>query len=219
MCAGEPAALDRRRFLQLVGAGVGAGLVAGPGTSLLGVLEGVGDGSAWAAGPIGADDGVLVVVGMFGGNDGLNTVVPIGDGRYYDQHGGLALPAASTIRLDGRTGLHPELTEVKRLWDAGQVAIVEGVGYQDQDLSHFNSMAYWMAGRVGGVPSSGWLGRWLDGYLAGSRDLFAAAEIGRSMPLHLVGESSRGTVVPASRPGFGSSAPNATSPCTGRCAR
>ena len=101
---GESAALDRRRFLQLVGAGVGAGLVAGPGTSLLGALDGLGDGSAWAAGPIGSDDGVLVVVGMFGGNDGLNTVVPIGDGRYYDQHGGLALPAGRRCGSMGGRG-------------------------------------------------------------------------------------------------------------------
>ena len=94
---------------------------------------------------------------------------------------------------------------MKRLWDAGQVAIVEGIGYPGQDLSHFNSMAYWMAGRVGGVPSSGWLGRWLDGFLGGSRDLFAAAEIGTGLPLHVVGQASRATVVPANRPGFGGS--------------
>ena len=64
--AGDPYTLDRRRFLQLVGMGMGAGLVAGPGTSLLEhVLLGH-DPAAWAAGPIGANDGVLVVIGMFG---------------------------------------------------------------------------------------------------------------------------------------------------------
>ena len=203
VASGAAAALDRRRFLQLVGAGFGAGLVAGPGSSLLGLGDDVGGGTAWAAGPLGPDDGILVVLGMYGGNDGLNTVVPIADGRYYDQHAALAIPAASTLRLDGRSGLHPALTEVERRWNAGEVAIVEGVGYPDGDLSHFNSMAWWMSGRVGGIPESGWLGRWLDGHLGGRRDLFAAVEIGSSLPLHLVGQASRGTVVPAGRPGFG----------------
>ena len=71
--------------------------------------------------------------------------------------------------------------------------------------SHFNSMAKWMAGSPTGIPTSGWLGRWLDGYLGGGKDLFAAAEIGHSVPLHLIGQAQRGTAVPAGRPSFGAS--------------
>ena len=195
--------LDRRRFLQLVGMGVGAGLMAGSGGSLLDHLLLGHDPSAWAAGPIGAHDGVLVVIGMFGGNDGLNTVVPFDDPLYYQQHGGLAIPAGQTLPIARGLGLNPALTELKRWWDAGQLAVVQGVGYPNADFSHFNSMAYWMAGQVGGIPSTGWLGRWLDGYLGGGRDLFAAAEVGYSVPLHLIGANQRGTVVPTSKPGFG----------------
>ena len=198
-------ALDRRRFLQLVGLGLGAGALAGPTSSLLDMaLPGL-DPSAWAAGPIGPNDGVLIVLGMFGGNDGLNTVVPIKDQRYYGQHGRLAISPNSTLPIDGATGLHPELTALKQFWDAGQLAIVEGIGYPNPDLSHFNSMAKWMAGSPTGIPTSGWLGRWLDGYIGGGKDLYAAAEIGRSVPLHLVGRTQRGTAVPAGRPSFGAS--------------
>ena len=100
-------------------------------------------------------------------------------------------------------GLNPALTELKRWWDAGQLAVVQGIGYPNADFSHFNSMAYWMSGQVGGIPSTGWLGRWLDGYLGGGRDLFAAAEVGYSVPLHLIGANQRGTVVPTSKPAFG----------------
>ena len=96
----DPFSIDRRRFLQAVGMGLGAGLVAGPGTSLLDAALPGHDPSAWALGPIGPTDGVLVVIGMYGGNDGLNTVVPINDGRYYDQHGSLAIPAGQTLPLD-----------------------------------------------------------------------------------------------------------------------
>ena len=194
--------LDRRRFLQLVGMGMGAGMVAGPGSSLLDTALGNGN-TSWAAGPIGATDGILVVLGMFGGNDGLNTVVPITDGIYYDQHGDLAVPPADTLSINSTTGLHPELTVLKEFWDQDQLAIVEGLGYPNADLSHFNSMAKWMSGKPSGLPTSGWVGRWLDGYLNGSKDLFAAAEVGHSLPLHMIGQASRATAIPANRPSFG----------------
>ncbi|MEL6891589.1 MAG: DUF1501 domain-containing protein [Actinomycetota bacterium] len=198
----DPAGLDRRRFLQLVGMGLGAGAVAGPGTSLLDSALGH-DASAWAAGPIGANDGVLIVIGLFGGNDGLNTVVPVNDGRYYAQHGALAVPAGETLRLDANAGLNPGLPVLKRFWDADQLAIVEGVGHGLDDFSHFSSMAKWMAGRPTGIPDSGWLGRWLDGYLSSGQDLFAAAEIGYSLPLHMIGRSGAATTVPVGQPDFG----------------
>ena len=199
----DPFSIDRRRFLQAVGMGLGAGLVAGPGTSLLDAVLPGHDPSAWALGPIAPTDGILVVIGMYGGNDGLNTVVPINDGLYYDQHGSLAVPAGSTLPLDANSGLHPDLIEFKRFWDADQLAIVEGVGHMQEEFSHFNSMAKWMSGRPTGLTSSGWLGRWLDGYLGGSTDLFAAAEVGYSVPLHMIGERSIATTVPTARPGFG----------------
>jgi len=198
-------ALDRRRFLQLVGLGVGAGALTGSASSLLDMsLPGL-DPSVWAAGPAGPNDGVLIVIGMFGGNDGLNTVVPINDQQYYGQHGTLAIAPQNTLPIDAATGLNAELTTFKQFWDTGQLAIVEGVGYPDPDLSHFNSMAKWMAGSPTGIPTSGWVGRWLDGYLGGTKNLYAAAEIGQSVPLHLVGRTQRGTAVPAGRPSFGAS--------------
>ncbi len=199
----DRALLDRRRFLQLVGMGAGAGLVAGGGGTLLDSLIPGYDPSAWAAGPLGPNDGIVVVLGMFGGNDGLNMVVPYNDSDYYEMHGSLAIPGAQTLDLDGDVGLHPALTDLKTWWDRGEMAIVEGIGYPTPDLSHFNSMAYWMSGRPNQIPTSGWLGRWLDGYLGGGSDLYAAAEIGNSIPLHLIGEHHRGTGVPARRPSYG----------------
>jgi uncharacterized protein (DUF1501 family) len=205
----DPYMLDRRRFLQLIGMGMGAGLVAGSTGSLLDKVFLPGhDPSAWAAGPIGPHDGVLVVIGMFGGNDGLNSLVPFNDPLYYQQHGSLAIPADQTLPIAPGVGLNPALTELKSRWDAGQLAVVQGVGYPNADFSHFNSMAYWMSGQVGGIPASGWLGRWLDGYLGSGRDLFAAAEVGYSVPLHLIGANQRGTVVPTSKPNFGTSTDN-----------
>ena len=205
----SPAGVDRRRFLRLVGMGAGAGIAGtlGGGSLLDRVLPGH-DASAWAAGPIGANDGVLIVIGMYGGNDGLNMVAPVTDPDYAAQRGTLALRPDTSLLIDAETGLHPNLTELKARWDLGQLAIVEGVGYPNPDLSHFTSMANWMSGRPGSLPTTGWLGRWLDGYLAGTRDLHAAASIGSSVPLTLVGATARATAVPERQPTFGADTTN-----------
>ena len=167
------------------------------------MLEALGGRETWAAPPVGSNEGILLIVGMYGGNDGFNTLVPFTDSNYYAQHGSLAIPAAQTLQLNDRVGLNPRLTALKRFWDSGQLAIVEGVGYPNADLSHFNSMAIWMSGIRNGIPSSGWIGRWLDGHLPGGPDLYTAASIGSGVPLHMLGQQRRATAVPPGRPGFG----------------
>ena len=191
----SPHTLDRRRFLQLVGMGVGAGALLGPAA-----FSGRRD-QAWAA-PIGPTDGILVLVGFFGGFDGLNTVVPFDNADYYAQHGSLALAASQLLPLGPHVGLHPSLPFLKSLYDRGDVAVVQGVGYPNPDLSHFSSMATWMYGRAdSGPPATGWIGRWLDGL--GGNELLRAASVGQGLPLHLVGASQRGIAVPEWGLGFG----------------
>jgi uncharacterized protein (DUF1501 family) len=200
----DPATLDRRRFLQLVAGGVGGGLALG--TLGEALLPGFGpealDRVHAASSPLGPGDSILVIIGMYGGNDGLNTVVPYTDGNYYTQHGAQAVPAGSVLPLSSTLGLHPNLPELKRWWDDRRLAVVLGVGYPDPDLSHFNSMAYWMSGHRYQIPSSGWVGRWLDG-LGGGDDLFRAAAIGTSVPLHMAGTIRRASAVPPQEPPFG----------------
>ncbi|MFZ9628187.1 MAG: DUF1501 domain-containing protein [Ilumatobacteraceae bacterium] len=197
----DPRSVDRRNFLRLVGMGLGAGALAGGLDELVRVGL-VPDSIAEAATPIGAADGVLVFVGLDGGLDGLNTVVPYADGNYYTQHGSLALPASSLHILDPAVGLHPSLSYVKSLYDLGEVAVVQGIGYPSPSFSHFSSMAAWMyGGTAAGVPSSGWVGRWLDGFA--SADLFRAVAVGSALPLTMKGVSRRGTAVPSWGLGFG----------------
>ncbi len=195
---------NRRRFLQMVGWGIGGGAVLGGlGASVLPEFLPDEWRQAYAAGPLGADEGVLVIIGMYGGNDGLNTVVPYSNGKYRDYRANIAIPTEQLHILDGEFGLHPDLPYLKSLYDGQQVAIVNGLGYPNPDLSHFTSMATWMSGRPGSPPTSGWIGRWLDG-IGARADLYTAATIGSSLPLHLVGETRRGTAVPADGFGFGS---------------
>ncbi len=193
----DPAGFNRRQFLKMVGWGVGGGAVLGSlGASILPELLPSQFREAWATSPIGPTDGVLVLVGMYGGNDGLNTVVPYSNGSYYSYRANIAIPQGQVLAINSNVGLHPNLSYIKSLYDQNMVAIVQGVGYPNPDLSHFNSMATWMYGRSdNAVPTSGWVGRWLDG-LAGGDDLFKVAAVGSSLPLHMVGLNRRGTTIP-----------------------
>lgn len=183
-----PHGWTRRRFLQALGAGVGGGVALGTfGEDLIpGEVR-----EAFAGTPIGPADGIVVTIMLYGGNDGLNTLVPFGNGKYYDQRPNIALSPASVLPINGGLGFHPKLGMVKSMFDAGQVAVVQGVGYPNPDLSHFTSMAIWMNGRFGGgAATTGWIGRWLDGLPAGIADL-AAASIDSSVALHLIGQNRR----------------------------
>ena len=57
--------INRRRFLQMVGLGLGGGALLG--NIMPGLLPGDWREEAFAAGPLGANQGVLVIVGLYGG--------------------------------------------------------------------------------------------------------------------------------------------------------
>jgi uncharacterized protein (DUF1501 family) len=141
--------------------------------------------SPGTAGPI--TEGMLVVIEMGGGNDGLNMVVPHANSRYYELRGDLAI--AEPLDLDGEIGLHPDLAFVADRYGAGQVAVVEGIGYPDPNLSHFASMATWWSGLPGSVAQTGWLGRYLDG-TTGPDDPLAGVVIGPGPTPAMAGERS-----------------------------
>ena len=102
----------------------------------------------------------LVLLQLSGGNDGLSTIVPHGDDQYYSVRKSTHHAAASVLRLDDYRGLHPELEQLRAIWDAGQLGIIEGVGYEDNTRSHFRSLEVWHTGRRSGRSSGdGWLGR------------------------------------------------------------
>ncbi|GHO49465.1 hypothetical protein KSX_76280 [Ktedonospora formicarum] len=112
-----------------------------------------------------ATDKTLIVVQMAGGNDGLNTVIPYTDSNYFKMRPTLAIPDSKTLHLDNRLGLHPELAPLKKLWDSGHMAIVEGVGYPNSSLSHFQAMDVWQTLDLNGGGREGWLGKLVSGWV------------------------------------------------------
>ena len=81
---------------------------------------------------------------------------------------------ASQLSLAGGPGssaytLHPALTHLQAMWNLGEVALVNLVGYPQANLSHFTSQDIYSLGVRGefaalGIPESGWIARFADLY-------------------------------------------------------
>jgi uncharacterized protein (DUF1501 family) len=131
---------------------------------------------------------IFVVIQLGGGSDGLNTVIPFTDSRYASLRPTLAFKDTelkdaqgnSTILGSDPFGLNPAMSEMKALYDSGKAAIVLGVGYPNQNLSHFFATDIWSTGNTTGA-GNGWLGRYADQKLLGQSGL-SAVNIGGSLP-------------------------------------
>lgn len=131
---------------------------------------------------------VLILIQFAGGNDGLNTLVPIGDSTYHSVRGSIGFKDEELLPLEGGYGLAPQLTGLKGLWDQGRLALIRGVGYPNQNYSHFKSMAIWQAGDPELKLQDGWLGRTLDQMESQVHDPFFGFNIGGSTPPEMRGE-------------------------------
>ena len=116
------------------------------------------------------NDPILVVIQLAGGNDGLNTVVPINNDHYFKARPKIAIKADAALNINDSTGLHPNLIGLKALYDEGQLAVIEGVGYPNPNRSHFRSTEIWHTGSDSNKTEKyGWLGRYFDHYCTNER--------------------------------------------------
>src|SRR5438874_1720866 len=113
--------------------------------------------TAQAAAP--GKDNILVVLELTGGNDGLNTVIPYADDLYHKARPTLRQTKEMVVRLDDHVGLNSAMQGLKPLWEQGQLAVVQGVGYPNPDRSHFEAMDIWQSADPNRAITTGWLGR------------------------------------------------------------
>jgi uncharacterized protein (DUF1501 family) len=130
----------------------------------------------------GRDSSILVILQMAGGNDGLNTVVPYSNDHYHRARPRLGLAEKRILKINDDIGLHESLVGFKDLYDAGELSIIQGVGYPNPNRSHFRSTEIWQtAADAEKIESSGWLGRYFDNTCSGCEPT-VAVNIGRQMP-------------------------------------
>jgi uncharacterized protein (DUF1501 family) len=137
---------------------------------------------------------ILLVVQLGGGNDSLNSFVPYADPTYYSVRPTLAIPEAEVLPVSAGIGFNPALAPLKELFDAQQLALVQGVGYPNPNRSHFRSTDIWTTAHPETIEEQGWLGRYLDAQCSGEDRRLRAVDIGTTVSqLFWTGQS----IVPA----------------------
>ena len=110
-------------------------------------------------------DHVLVIIQLSGGNDGLNMVIPISTySNYYNARTNIAIPQSRILALGSSgTGIHPAMTGMHSIFNAGNMKVLQAVGYPQPNFSHFRATDIWMsASNSNQEVFTGWAGRYLN---------------------------------------------------------
>jgi uncharacterized protein (DUF1501 family) len=174
---------SRREFLFRTGCAALGAAAFSAGVEQFGLISAL----AEEQGP--TDYKALVCIFLGGGNDSNNCIVPLnapGYGQYQAARGaaGLAIPQGNLLPLNIpasglELGLHPNLPELRDLFNQGKLAIVANVGplveittrttYRNgtakrpyQLFSHSDQVAQWQTSRPDTRSQTGWGGRLAD---------------------------------------------------------
>ena len=128
----------------------------------------------------------LVVLELNGGNDALNTIVPFNNGLYYDYRPGIGIAQQDVLPINGEYGFNPNMPAVKDLWDAGNLAVINGIGYPQPNRSHFRSRDIWYTAEPDAIGTEGWLGAAIRDLDAKGENVLTGVNFGRGLPRALV---------------------------------
>ena len=216
--------MDRRAFLRSTAALSSAGLA-----SALDLFP-------LAAHAAPTDYKALVCVFLFGGVDGNHLLVPTdtaGYGAYSAVRGpnsGIQLGRAELLPISaiapntyGEFGVHPDLTEVKTLFDARKLAFLANVGLLTQPtskvdyaagrrpdnlFSHSDQQGEWQTSFATGISRTGWGGRLADATASATQQSFPVITSTAGATLYVTGAATSPLTIPTSGSfglsGFGS---------------
>ena len=125
---------------------------------------------------------VVVVVQLTGGNDYLNSVIPYTDSNYYENRLSFSVPQEDVIKLDTQLGFHPTMAPIREIYDRGDLAIINGVGYENSPRSHFRSMDIWHTCEPDKIGTEGWLGRAIRDLDPKGDNPITGVNIGQALP-------------------------------------
>ena len=127
-------------------------------------------------------DPVLVILQLSGGNDALNTVIPYSNPLYRDNRPKVGIPEDQVLPINNSIGFHPAMGPIKKLYDEGKVAIIQGIGYPNPSRSHFRSMDIWHTCEPTKVGDEGWVGRALRDIDPQKENVLTGVNFGRGLP-------------------------------------
>ncbi|MED5449969.1 MAG: DUF1501 domain-containing protein [Chloroflexota bacterium] len=124
----------------------------------------------------------LVVIQLTGGNDFMNTLVPFTNEHYYDARKKIVIGEKDVLPINKTLGINNNAAPLKRLFDEGKVAIVQGIGYPNSNRSHFRGMDIWHTCEPDRVGSEGWLGLAIKDIDPKSENVLTGINIGQGLP-------------------------------------
>ena len=138
---------------------------------------------------------VLVVLQMTGGNDFMNTLVPYTSGLYYDSRQTVRITEDRVLELNDQLGFHPAAAPLKDMFDAGDVAIVQGIGYENSNRSHFRAMDIMHTAEPNAIATEGWLAKAIRQLDPEGKDVLTGVSFGRGLPRAMAAPGVRVTSV------------------------
>jgi len=186
----EHSTWNRRSFIQALG-------LAGAG----GIMLGHASVTASKPSPLSValaaseNDNILVIIRLKGGNDGLNTIVPIYDyATYANLRPNIRHQQSNLINLNADFAIPNYMGGLESVWGDGKMKVIHGVGYPQQNLSHFRSAAIWASTDDISVENTGWWGRYYEDlypdYLVNPPEIPPAVQIGSIGDLIFEGNDS-----------------------------
>lgn len=186
----EHATWSRRSFIQALG-------LAGAG----GIMLGHASVAASKPSPLSValaaseNENILVIIRLKGGNDGLNTIVPIYDyATYANLRPTIRHQQSNLINLSSDFAIPDYMGALESVWGDGKMKVVHGVGYPQQNLSHFRSAAIWASTDDVNIENTGWWGRYFEDlypdYLINPPQIPPAIQIGSIGDLIFEGSDS-----------------------------
>jgi uncharacterized protein (DUF1501 family) len=140
-------------------------------------------------------DSVLVVVQLSGGNDFMNTLIPFTEGVYYDTRPLVHIAEDKVLPINDRLAFHPAAAPLRQLFDAGHVAVVQGIGYENSSRSHFRALDIWHTCEPEKVATEGWLARVVRELDPQGENPLTAVSFGRGLPRALAAPGVTATSV------------------------
>ena len=125
---------------------------------------------------------VMVVVQLSGGNDFMNTVIPFDNPVYHDSRPTVSIQADDVLPLNDTLGWHPSMGPMKEMYDAGKVAVVQGIGYENSSRSHFRAMDIMHTCTPESVGTEGWVARAVREMDPEKENVLTCVNFGRGLP-------------------------------------
>jgi uncharacterized protein (DUF1501 family) len=137
----------------------------------------------------------LVVVQLAGGNDFMNTIIPYSNGLYYDYRPTVRIAEDTVLPINDELAFNPNAAPLKELYDSGDMAIIQGVGYENSSRSHFRGMDIWHTCEPNSVATEGWVGKAIRELDPSGENSLTAINFGRGLPRAMVASGATATSI------------------------